>query len=204
MARPRDRLGKTTNHRCPATGLATVPPVNGPLGDGERADPVDRLVDLERQRREDDEATAERLEVEWATTSWYSLVAGACGDTAEFTLSTGAVVEGTVIDVGDSWCLVDVTSGSVAVALEHVLSMRADRRASPPRTVRPTIGSVLRRWARMRAEVSFELSGGRVVVGRVRNVLADAVTVAASPTTVRVFPFSGLVTVRGPRLTVEE
>jgi hypothetical protein len=172
--------------------------------DGERADPGDPFARQGLERHEDDEATTERLEVEWAATSWHSLLLGARGHPVALTVSTGGAVEGMVSDVGDSWCLVDVGGGSVVVVLAHVVSMQAAPRAVPPRTLEPTLGSVMRRWARMRSPVSLQLSDGRVVAGQVRHVLADAVTVAASRASVVAVPYTALVTARGPRLVNED
>lgn len=180
----------------------------------ERADGGDLSAEPGRQRRLDDDAAAERREVEWSATAWHSLVVGACGHEIELTTSTGTVVAGSVVDVGSRWCLVDTGGGSVAVSLDHIVSMQAPLRATPPRPIQRTLGSVLRRWARMRAELSLELVDARMRVGRVRQVLADAVTleVAGDQDLVggdrrgvaMTVPLDAVVTVRGPRLGLEE
>jgi len=172
--------------------------------EGERADGGDVSAEHGRRRLEDDEAVSERQGVEWAATSWQSLVVGACGHDVELTLSTGSVVTGPVVDVGSSWCLVEMGAGSVAVLLGQVVSMRATLRATAARTVQRTLGSVLRRWARMRAEVSLEVVDGRVIRGRLRHVLSDAVTLADPRDVATTVPLSAMVAVRGPRLSVDE
>lgn len=167
----------------------------------ERADGDDLSAEYGRRRREDDDAAAERRDVEWAATPWHSLVVGSCGHEVELTLTTGSVVAGEVTDVGGSWCLVATGGSAVAVILEHVTSMRAPLRTTPPGRIQRPLGSVLRRWARMRGDVSLELADGTVCRGKVRHVLSDAVLVASDHDPVgRVIPLTALISVRGPRL----
>lgn len=183
--------------------------------EGERADDDEHeALERDRRRREDDDAAAERRDVEWATTSWHSLVAGSLGHDVHVTTSTGSAVLGRLVDHGEGWCRLDVTPGSssVVVLLAHVVSLRARPRVAPPRAIQRPPGSVLRRWARMREPVSVELVDGSVVTSRVGHVLSDAMTLVAAPdpaaadggfTGQVTVPLSAVVCLRGPRLSAE-
>jgi hypothetical protein len=151
-----------------------------------------------RRRLADDEAVAERREVELATTSWHSLLAGAQGEEIALATVTGSEVAGRVLDQGAGWCLLGV-GGWTVVVLEHVVWMKGVVRAAPPQVVRRGLGSLVRRWARARQQITVELVDGRIVDGRVGLVLSDALTLV-TPAGQTTIPFSALVCLRGPRL----
>jgi hypothetical protein len=142
----------------------------------EPGDPSDTpLVAYANERVADDEAATERVEVEWAATSWTSLLSSS-GGPLELSMVDGSRVSGPLVDTGDSWGLVAVGDQFVLVRLQHVTS-EAGATSVVPRAGRSSrgVGWVFRRWARMRSAVSVQLVSADRLHGTVGQVLADAV-----------------------------
>ena len=143
--------------------------------DPERGDPSDAgLLAGESQRRDDDAEVAERVQVEQAATPWAELIAGSAGGPVEVVISDGVRHRGVIDEVGDGWCLLEVDGRSVLVPLGQVVAVAGLRGPAPRVSARPGVGSVLRRWSRMRCTVTVHLIDGSTRSGPVVDVLADA------------------------------
>ena len=147
--------------------------------DAEPGDPNDQgLIAAESRRRADDEAAAERVEVEWAATTWVSLLHPA-SDPVSVRMLDGSTVSGWCTDTGRGWALLDIGGREVMLNLEHVLTVSGATSPSPAAgSVQRGMGWVLRRWGRHRSEIVVQLTNGDQVRGVVHEVLADAVVVA--------------------------
>jgi hypothetical protein len=163
------------------------------------------LVFYEAARREDDAASAERLEVERAATSWHSLLAGSVGSPIDLVMCTGSAVAGQCVDVGRMWCLVDCETTHALVMVDQVVSLTGAHRVGSRSVAEPGAGSVLRRWARLGMPVSVELVTAERVRGVVAEVLSDALAIATDtePSRRVMVPLTAVVTVRGPRLELD-
>ena len=142
----------------------------------EPGDPSDTaLVAYANERVADDEAATERVEVEWAATSWTSLLSSS-GGPLELSMVDGSRVAGRLVDTGDSWGLMAAGDQFVLVRLQHVASVRGAI-SVVPRAGRSSrgVGWVFRRWARMRSALSVQLVSGDRLHGTIGQVLADAV-----------------------------
>lgn len=146
----------------------------------ERGDPRDdALIEADAERRDLDAEVVERVEVEQAATPWSALLAGSLG--REVTLDVAGVVHrGRVGAAGADWCLLECEGGAVLVPLTQVLAASGLQAAAPAAVSRAGIGSVLRRWRRMRSAVSVHLVDGSTRRGQVAEVLADAFTLTAT------------------------
>jgi hypothetical protein len=144
----------------------------------ERGDPRDEvLIEADADRRDLDAEVVERVEVEQAATPWGALLAGSLG--REITLEVAGVMHrGRVSACGSDWCLLESEGSTVLVPLSQVLAATGLAAAAPAAVSRAGIGSVLRRWRRMRSAVSVQLSDGSTRSGQVAEVLADAFTVS--------------------------
>jgi hypothetical protein len=174
--------------------------------EGERGDHSDRhLMSREGERTWDDQAAAERVEVEWAATSWRALVAGSVGDWVDVTLTTGSTVAGRCVDHGRGWCLIDGGGRYTLVLLDQVVMISGVGRVDPERRVQRGAGAVLRRWARMRDQISVELVDGRRVEGRLSEVMSDAVCVVRETESARrvVIPLTAVVAMNGSAIAGE-
>ncbi|MFL6181113.1 MAG: hypothetical protein ACJ73J_02290 [Actinomycetes bacterium] len=172
----------------------------------DRADRSDeRLVSHGVERRWVDQAAAERREVEWAATSWGALVAGATGDLVEVALSTDSTVAGRLIDSGRGWCLIDSGTRYTLVLLDQVTTFVAAARVLPEASIQRGVGAVLRRWARMREQITVELTNGNRIAGSVTEVMSDAVCVVTETESPRrvVIPLRSVVAVSGSMIVVE-
>jgi len=127
------------------------------------------------ERVAEDEAASERVEVEWAATSWTSLLSSS-GGPIELSMVDGSRVSGQLTDTGDSWGLIVSGDQFVLVGLQHVASIAGASSVVPrPGLSSRGVGWVFRRWARMRSGVSVRLVSGDRLHGTVGQVLADAV-----------------------------
>ena len=164
--------------------------------DAEPGDPTDQgLVAAESRRRSDDEAAAERVEVEWAATSWASLL-NPSGDTMTIRMLDGSSVSGRCTDAGRGWALLDCDGRDVMLSLDHVVTVGGATSSTPGvGSVQRGMGWVLRRWARHRSTIVVHLVNGDRVRGTVQEVLADAVAVVAElePPQRIVIPMSSVV-----------
>lgn len=149
-----------------------------PLGP-ERGDPSDaELLAGEFERRDDDAEVAERVQVELATTPWVEMLAGSAGAAVDVVLSDGVRHRGVVAEIGDGWCLLDVDGRAVLLPLGQVVVLSGLRGPALRAGGRPGMGSVLRRWGRMRCGVTVHLMDGSTRSGLVADVLADAFALA--------------------------
>lgn len=145
----------------------------------ERGDPSDaELLAGEFERRDDDAEVAERVQVELATTPWGEMLAGSGGAAVEIVVSDGVLHQGVVADVGDGWCLLEVDGRAVLLPLDQVVVLSGLRGPVLRAGGRPGVGSVLRRWGRMRCGVTVHLLDGSTRSGLVVDVLADAFALA--------------------------
>lgn len=146
----------------------------------ERGDPQDdALIEADAERRDLDAEVVERVEVEHAATPWGALLAGSLG--REVTLDVAGVVHrGSVGACGSDWCLLERDGSAVLVPLVQVVATTGLHAAAPAAVSLAGIGSVLRRWRRMRSVVTVHLSDGSTRSGQVVEVLADAFTMTSS------------------------
>ncbi|MCZ3389620.1 MAG: hypothetical protein LH645_11000 [Actinomycetia bacterium] len=161
----------------------------------ERGDPSDaELVAGESERRDDDAEVAERVQVELAATPWLEVLAGSVGGTVELVISDGVRHRGIVAEVGDGWCLLEVGGRSVLLPLGQVVALSGLRGQALRACARPGMGSVLRRWGRMRCVVTAHLVDGSTRSGPVVDVLVDAFALAAAggPGGLLIVPHSGV------------
>lgn len=146
----------------------------------ERGDPSDdALIEADSERRDLDAEVVERVEVEHAATPWGALLAGSLG--REVTLDVAGVIHrGSVCVSGSDWCLLEKDGSAVLVPLVQVLAATGLHAAAPAAISPAGLGSVLRRWRRMRSEVTVHLCDGSRRQGQVLEVLADAFTISSS------------------------
>jgi hypothetical protein len=179
------------------TGLSSGP---------ERGNPSDAgLVAHELRRRDDDAEVAERVLVEQAATPWTELLAGSTGLPVEIIGSDGAPHRGVVAEVGDGWCLLEVDGRSVVLSLGHVVAVSGLGGPAAPAVARPLLGSVLRRWGRMRYAITAHLLDGSTRRGPVVEVFADAFALApdSGPDGLVIIPHSAVRHVVGELFTPE-
>ena len=185
----------------PVTGRAGVQyraavPTPPHVSDAEPGDPTDLgLIAAESRRLADDEAAVERVEVEWAATSWTSLLTPS-SDPMTVRMVDGSVVSGRCIDAGRGWALLELDGREVMLNLAHVLTVSGATSPAPAvRSVQRGMGSVLRRWARHRSTIVVQFVNGDRVRGTVHEVLADAVAVVTElePPQRTVIPMSSVV-----------
>ena len=172
----------------------------------DRADRSDELLVSDGvERRWVDQAAAERREVEWAATSWGALVAGARGDLVEVALTTDSMVTGRLIDSGRGWCLIDSGTRYTLVLLDYVVTFNAAARVLPEPSIQRGVGAVLRRWARLREQITVELTSGNRISGNIREVMSDAVCVVTETEARRrvVIPLRAVVAVSGSTIVVD-
>jgi hypothetical protein len=137
------------------------------------------LINADTQRREMDADVGERVEVEQAATPWAALLAGSLG--REVTLEvTGVSLRGRVSASGADWCLLTGDGSAVLVPLVQVVAASGLDAADPAAVSRAGLGSVLRRWRRMRSEVTVRLRDDSTRSGQVVDVLADGFTMSSS------------------------
>ena len=141
----------------------------------EPGDPSDAGLIADAAAREaEDDAAAERVEVEWAATSWRSLL-GHSPSQVELSLIDGSRILGELTDGGQDWSLIRDRNRHVLVGLDHVVTVAGVGDVLPVGSTRRGMGWVLRRWARMRATISVQLVSGVHLHGTVGEVLRDAV-----------------------------
>jgi hypothetical protein len=173
--------------------------------DAEPGDPNDQgLIADESRRRADDEAAAERVDVEWAATSWVSLLSPSSGALSVRMLD-GSAVSGWCTDTGRGWALLDIGGREVMLNLEQVLTVSGARSPTPAAgPVQRGMGWVLRRWARHRSPIVVQLVNGDQVRGVVQEVLADAVVVVAElePPQRIIIPLSSVVLISADAITL--
>lgn len=155
---------------------SSASPASGP----ERGDPRDdALIEAEADRRDRDAEVVERVEVEQAATPWSALLAGSLG--REITVDLAGVRHrGSVGACGSDWCLLESDGSAVLVPLVQVLAATGLEAAAPAAVSRAGVGSVLRRWRRMRTVVTVHLSDGSTRSGQVAEVFADAFTLSSA------------------------
>jgi hypothetical protein len=83
---------------------------------------------------------------------------------------------GAVVEVGDSWCLLEADGRVVLVPFGQVLTATGLSRTDLRPVRRPGMGSVLRRWGRTRCVVTLRLLDGSTLTGSVVDVFSDAFT----------------------------
>lgn len=172
----------------------------------ERGDPDDAaLLAAEARRRDDDAQVSERLQVERAATPWRELLAGSAGRSVEIVTSDGVRHRGSVGQVGDSWCLLEVAGRAVLVPLGQVLTVAGLRGPAPRSVAGPGMGSVLRRWSQLRCTVTAHLRDGSSRTGQVVDVVGDAFALAldAGPNGSLTVPTAAVRWVVGDSLTDE-
>lgn len=151
--------------------------MTSPPTEPERGDPSDApLLAAEAERRDDDAEVGERVQVERAVTPWRALLAGSVGRSVEIVTGDGVGHRGSVGQVGDSWCLVEVAGRAVLVPLGQVLTVAGLQGPAPRAPSGPGMGWVLRRWGQMRSTVIVHLLDGSSRTGQVVDVVADAFT----------------------------
>jgi hypothetical protein len=161
----------------------------------ERGDPTDAaLIWADQERRADDAAVGERIEVEWAVTSWSTLVAGARGQQVDAVTSDGVRHSGHLSASGDRWAVLTTASDDRLLLLDRVISMAGLGPAASPSPATRGVGSVLRRLAQLDAAVTVHLVDGSLARGRIVTVLADAFAVLTEDAPRRlVIPLGGVV-----------
>jgi len=179
-----------------STTVPAVPP-STLTSDAEPGDPTDEsLIAAESRRRAEDEAAAERVEVEWAATSWTSLLTPSSEVVITARMLDGSTVTGKCTDGGRGWVLLEVDGREVMLNSGQVLTLSGATSPAPAGgSVQRGMGSVLRRWARHRSAIVVHLVNGDRVRGTVQEVLSDAVVVAAElePPQRMVIPMSSVV-----------
>jgi hypothetical protein len=142
--------------------------------------------DLEAQlgaeeRRDRDSEVADRTRRERATVELGARLAAAVGSVLRLRLTSGAQVNGELLDLGEDWLLVQPESGRQAViplrAVAGVSGLPV--RASSARTARRfALGYALRGLSRDRAAVAVTDTSGQVLTGTIDIVGADALDLA--------------------------
>jgi hypothetical protein len=140
------------------------------------------LIEADAERRDLDAEVAERVEVENAATLWGALLAGSLGREVALEVA-GVTHRGLVGASGSDWCLLEGDGTAVLVPLAQVVTATGLHTAAPAAVSLIGIGSVLRRWRRMRSVVTVHLRDGSTRSGQVVEVLADAFTMASSDDT---------------------
>jgi hypothetical protein len=165
---------------------------------GEPGDPSDAmLLGADAEALERDADVAERVAVERAVTRWPELLAGSVGREVSLTCPDGTPLTGTVVDAGTDWCVLAVGGRALLVPLRQVLTVSGVGRAAPRVDTRAGIGWVLRRWSRMRSDLTVHLVNGSVLRGGVVDVLKDALTLRGDVSTAVTIPFTSVSRVSG-------
>ena len=173
-----------------------MPAVNEP------GDPNDEaLVTSGLERLAEDEATAERVEVELAATPWAAYLGGVAG-LVELSTADQATLRGRVQDAGDGWCVLRTPEGRHWLVMTgHVVTAAASQlRATPVPVVQRGPGFVLRRWARSRIPVCCFLVNGQSYQGIISAVLSDAVVLTVGSDRRVLLPLTALTRVLGESL----
>jgi len=176
--------GRAGDNRVPVSGgrrghyRLTVASLSSSLSDpGDPRD--DALIEADAERRELDAEVVERVEVEQAATPWGALLAGSLG--REVALEVAGVTHRGIVEAsGSDWCLLESDGSAVLVPLSQVVTATGLHAAAPNTLSLAGIGSVLRRWRRMRSVVTVQLRDGSARSGQVAEVLADAFTLSSS------------------------
>lgn len=151
---------------------------------GERGDPSDEpLLLADAEIRERDADLTERVAVERAATRWPELLAGSVGRDVSLVCVDGTPLQGTLTDVGEDWCVLLVNGQALLVPLRQVLTASGLRRAASRVATRVGMGWTLRRWARMRSDLTVHLVNQSVLRGHVADVLSDAFTLRVDAAT---------------------
>jgi hypothetical protein len=165
---------------------------------GEPGDPSDAaLLQADAEALERDADVVERIAVERAATRWPELLAGSAGRDVSLTCLDGTLLTGTVVDAGSDWCVLAVGGRALLVPLRQVLTAAGLGRAAPRVDTRAGMGWALRRWARMRSDLTVHLVNGSVIRGRVVDVLKDAMTLRVDVPTAITIPFTSVGRVSG-------
>jgi hypothetical protein len=129
-----------------------------------------------QERLERDSEVADRTRRERAGVELGARLAWAVGRVLRLRLLSGTQVEGTLLDLGEDWLLLELATGREAVlpmrAVMGVLGLPA--RASAARTARRfALGYALRGLSRDRVAVAVTDTSGQVLTGTIDAVGAD-------------------------------
>ena len=134
-----------------------------------------------QERRERDSEVADRTRRERAGVELAARFASAVGSELRLRLLSGAQVPGELLDLGEDWLLLELTTGREAVipmrSVTGVLGLPA--RASSARTARRfALGYALRGLSRDRVAVAVTDTSGQVLTGTIDVVGADSLDLA--------------------------
>lgn len=179
-------------------------------GPEERADPDDGLWLAAAERRaEDDAALTERIEVEQATSGWASQLPTSVGRVMQVRTSDAVQHEGVVAETGRDWMLLSLPRRARLLMLSEVVALVEPTAVDPALThsgrrgLSLGVGSVYRRWGRVRSAVTVALRDGSQVSGQVRSVLADAAVLRTDSGLTLTLPFDAVVWATGEGLSAE-